>query len=78
MGILENININSSMVPLEPFEGVLSECKLDLGITDTSVSGINILWWSELMIKELMTLLKSVGFVPIIILNGSIRRKSCF
>lgn len=51
---------------------------MDLGIANTSVSGINMLQWRELVIEELMALLKSVGFVPIIILKGSIRGKSCF
>lgn len=51
---------------------------MDPGVTDTSEFGINVLQWRDLMIKELMALLKSVYFVPTIILKGFIRGKSCF
>lgn len=48
---------------------------MDLEITDTSLSGVNMLQWRELKIKELMALLKYVDFVPIILLKGSVRRR---
>lgn len=51
---------------------------MDLEITDTSMSGVNMLQRRELKIKELMALLKYVDFVPIILLKGSVRRRWCF
>lgn len=40
----------------------------NLGITDTSVLGINMLQLGELIMKRLIALLKSEDFVPTIIL----------